>query len=453
VNPNAELDTGFDSWDAEWNAFADLEEDLSDILDPDHLESAVMIDDQGRFLDWNESEGKEVALNLPSRDAPLVPHTGSDFIGFTEKSGFGLSATRSSGTLEGLNARFDVESAPLETKGESLGMEEVSDGLNVPTLNLADMLEAPRRDTGFAAPAETHGFLDSSAPAVDVSDLERDMPMLDLMDAIEPRQPKNAVTAPVDAPSLETGLPMESEPDFSEPMVEATTLEAVPLETVQPVPSEPVQPVAVQVPQPTPVLEPIAPVVAPVPMVASAPTPSVVTTLDPVVSSVPVMPAVTTLRRVFDATDLLEAQQKLVDVLAMPRVPLVVFLGRSAQACAEQLKNVQSIALAELRDDGLASVHRVNAHDSFRKLLLEISDSTVDAPADLTVADLSDLELDEVVLPVSAPHLVLTKLEKDAQSGRVLGTLSLSGPVGLRSGAQFLKAVVTRLESPITLML
>ena len=166
------------------------------------------------------------------------------------------------------------------------------------------------------------------------------------------------------------------------------------------------------------------------------------------------MPAVTTLRRHFDATDLLEAQNKLVEVLEMPRVPLVIFLGRAAERCSSQLPNVRSIALAELRDEGLVSVHHLSANDSFRKLLLEIDSSSVETAADLTIADLSDLELDEVVLPVTGPHLLLTKLESDpSKPGRLRGTLSLSGPVGLRSGAAFLKAVVTRLESPITLML
>jgi hypothetical protein len=49
--------------------------------------------------------------------------------------------------------------------------------------------------------------------------------------------------------------------------------------------------------------------------------------------------------------------------------------------------------------------------------------------------------------------LLLTRLVPHPEKpGHIRGTLALSGTVGLRSGANFLKAVAIRLESPITLM-
>jgi hypothetical protein len=181
--------------------------------------------------------------------------------------------------------------------------------------------------------------------------------------------------------------------------------------------------------------------------------PKAAQTIQPSISSTMMMPATTTLRRYFDATDLLDAQAKLFEILAMPEVPLMVFLGRAAERCSSELPNVNSIALAELGDEGLRNVCRINPHESFRRVLLEINQATDLSEVDLTVADISDLELDEVVLPVVGTHLLLTRLIPHPEKpGHVRGTLALSGTVGLRSGANFLKAVAIRLESPITLM-
>jgi hypothetical protein len=429
VNPNADFDTDNASWDLNLSGLADFEAELSDLLDPDHFETEVPIDDQGNFLNWSDHEARLVSQPMPSRDAPLLAPASSDLLGFSEKGGFGLSPTKTSSPLEEINSKLKLDNTPIEMKrGESLGMD---DDLEAASLDLDDLMESVKpsasgfNTTGFNAA----GF--NNAPAAVTSGLAPDdfsagVPMMDLFDAIEPR-PAKAVPPEVNSPATSD----------LEPTLEAVTLPEPTVELTAPV----------EAPLP-------ASVSAAAPAPAPAPVPTVVTRLDPVVSSVPVMPAVTTLRRHFDATDLLEAQNKLVEVLAMPRVPLVIFLGRAAERCSSQLPNVNSIALAELRDEGLVSVHHLSANDSFRKLLLEINESSVETAADLTIADLSDLELDEVVLPVSGPHLLLTKLEADpGKPGRVRGTLSLSGPVGLRSGAAFLKAVVIRLESPITLML
>ena len=455
MNPNTDFDTDNASWDLSASGLADFEAELSDLLDPDHFETEVAIDDQGNFLNWSDSEARLVSQPLPSRDAPLLAPASSDLLGFSEKGGFGLSPIKTSSKREQINAKLRIDDAPMELKrGESLGME---DDLDSASLELDDLMQPAKPSaSGFASVAAA-----PKAPESAADDLLADVPMMDLFDAIEPRAAKPSRKAELPSAPAANLEPVSLEPTYLEPV----NLEPVNFEAAQPAPvsdfgfeSVSLAPMsaAPEISQATlPVSVPApSPVAASVPVPNTTAAPSVVTRLDPVVSSVPVMPAVTTLRRHFDATDLLEAQNKLVEVLEMPRVPLVIFLGRAAERCSSQLPNVRSLALAELRDEGLVSVHHLSANDSFRKLLLEIDSSSVETAADLTIADLSDLELDEVVLPVTGPHLLLTKLESDpSKPGRLRGTLSLSGPVGLRSGAAFLKAVVTRLESPITLML
>ena len=465
VNPNTDFDTDNASWDLSMSGLADFEAELSDLLDPDHFETEVAIDDQGNFLNWSDSEARLVSQPLPSRDAPLLAPASSDLLGFSEKGGFGLSPIKTSSKREQLNAKLKLDDAPMELKrGENLGMEDDLDGAS---LELDDLMQPAKPSaSGFASVAAA-----PKAPEALADDLLAAVPMMDLFDAIEPQAAKPSRKTEFPSAPAARSAPAELaavslEPVNLEPVMKPVNLEPVNFEAVQPEPvsdfgfesislAPPVAaPVQTPIQAPLPVSVPAPSAVTSSTVTSSAASPSVVTRLEAVVSSVPVMPAVTTLRRHFDATDLLEAQNKLVEVLEMPRVPLVIFLGRAAERCSSQLPNVRSIALAELRDEGLVSIHHLSAHDSFRKLLLEIDNSSVETAADLTIADLSDLELDEVVLPVTGPHLLLTKLESDpSKPGRIRGTLSLSGPVGLRSGAAFLKAVVTRLESPITLML
>jgi len=157
----------------------------------------------------------------------------------------------------------------------------------------------------------------------------------------------------------------------------------------------------------------------------------------------------TVLRRHFDARDLLEAQGKLSSLLNMHGIPLVVFVARAAERCAGELPGTNVVVVAELTDFGIESQFRMKPLESFRKVLLEQS-ALDDLPADLTVLDLSDLEIDDMVLPLVGRHLILSRIQRDGDV--VQGTLTLSGDLPLRVGAAFLKAVSSRLESPITLM-
>ena len=178
---------------------------------------------------------------------------------------------------------------------------------------------------------------------------------------------------------------------------------------------------------------------------------SVGVALAPEASNVPMMPATTTLRRHFDATDLVEAQSKLHAVLG--RVPLAVFLGRAAERCSGELPGVSRVALAELQENGLVGTGAISSAENFRQVLEDLKSAGEHGLEDLAVADISDLGLDEVVLPMAGAHLMLTRLVPHPErSGRLRGTVTLSGAISLKSGASFLDAIVKRLESPITLM-
>jgi hypothetical protein len=180
---------------------------------------------------------------------------------------------------------------------------------------------------------------------------------------------------------------------------------------------------------------------------------SVAAVLAPEIMNVPMMPATTTLRRHFDATDLIEAQIRLRHALRPLEVPMVALLGRAAERCSLELPGVRSIALAELADNGIAVTAKIKAVESFREVLAGISEGSSGVRGDLSVVDISDLGLDEVVLPLAGPHLLLTRLSPHPDKpGRMRGTVSLSGLVNLRAGASFLDQVVSKLEAPITLM-
>jgi hypothetical protein len=180
---------------------------------------------------------------------------------------------------------------------------------------------------------------------------------------------------------------------------------------------------------------------------------SVAAVLAPEIMNVPMMPATTTLRRHFDATDLIEAQIRLRHALRPLEVPMVALLGRAAERCSLELPGVRSIALAELADKGIEVTAKIKAVESFREVLAGISEGSSGVRGDLSVVDISDLGLDEVVLPLAGPHLLLTRLSPHPDKpGRMRGTVSLSGLVNLRAGASFLDQVVSKLEAPITLM-
>jgi hypothetical protein len=159
------------------------------------------------------------------------------------------------------------------------------------------------------------------------------------------------------------------------------------------------------------------------------------------------------IRHHFDATSLFEGRLRLREVMELPRVPMAIFLGRASSRSLEMLPGVKSINLAELREESLETVCRLNAGDSFHMVLQNIDRPHELETADLTVGDLSELDVDEVTLPLPGRQLLLARIAPDpVREGRLRGTLVLVGEPRLRAGATFLKSVASRLESPITLM-
>jgi hypothetical protein len=157
--------------------------------------------------------------------------------------------------------------------------------------------------------------------------------------------------------------------------------------------------------------------------------------------------------RYFDATEFVAASNKLHTSLNLSHNPHTVFLARAAERSLSQLPNHQTITVADLRDDGFVPLWDAPAGSTFGDLLKALNHPSHAGEADLYITDLSELELDEVSLPLPGTHLMLSRLRPDPdRPERVRGTLSLIGRVGVRSGAVFLKLVKEYLESPITLM-
>lgn len=157
------------------------------------------------------------------------------------------------------------------------------------------------------------------------------------------------------------------------------------------------------------------------------------------------------MRRHFDATALLDAQKKLSGLLQLGEIPLQVLLGRAAQLASSSIPGVRLVALAELGDEGLEPRHQIGAHDSLRQVITE--PKRMDFAPSLLVTDVSSLELDELELPTPILSLMLIRLAPSPENPeRLRGTLSLNGQVSALQGANFLKALVNLLESPLSLM-
>lgn len=163
----------------------------------------------------------------------------------------------------------------------------------------------------------------------------------------------------------------------------------------------------------------------------------------------PVPAGGTMLRRYFDAAALLDAQLQLTSALDGREPPLAIFLARAAHQALAELGGATGIALAMVHDDGLRGLNVPGLLGSFRDAARDLAAAT-DEPleADLAVVDASELELDELVMPVPGALLTLGRLREGDELG---GTLVLSGRFPARSGAAFLARVAGLLEAPIRL--
>jgi hypothetical protein len=444
-------DTEPNQFDVGMALFQSLETDLIDILDPDSFESEITIDDKGRFLAWLEAEARMGSQPLPSMDEinAVMPTPTDLFAPSPRANSFGISEPsprRSSFGVDGLNTKLNLESSKLEESSESPASALGPAGSTTDPLDsVMNTKTSPKKQTdafGFDEMpfADIEAMLDAATAKL--------APIVNPIAEIAPE----AVNTPNQTETPKPVARFKRNPMGTDIDEQSNINKTVPEK--QFVPWDEVEASTTpEIPEPAKLEQQVTQTLNTETVSSKLEIPKPAQTIQPSISSTMMMPATTTLRRYFDATDLLDAQAKLFEILAMPEVPLMVFLGRAAERCSSELPNVNSIALAELGDEGLRNVCRINPHESFRRVLMEINQATDLSEVDLTVADISDLELDEVVLPVIGTHLLLTRLVPHPEKpGHIRGTLALSGTVGLRSGANFLKAVAIRLESPITLM-
>ncbi|MBB6099175.1 hypothetical protein HNR42_002611 [Deinobacterium chartae] len=253
----------------------------------------------------------------------------------------------------------------------------------------------------------------------------------------------------------------EAEPDAA-PEPDAAALEpAFGFDTpAEPLPTQP-QPFYAPEPEPTPTDS--EPFYAPEPQRAEAHVPvapsheGVLGVVPPIAGALneqaaeptaaqPVVPArpALALRRSFDATALGDASSRLEGLLG--RVPLVFWLARAAQRHADLIGGGR----VGLLDAGTAQTLLPETLEGDFRASLSSFGAAAAGSAALTVVDAGELGVDEVTLPVEGATLSLSRLE----DGRA--SLLLSGHTGtadgLRSGAEFLRAVTADLENPIVLM-
>ncbi|MEM7734980.1 MAG: hypothetical protein AAF267_04250 [Deinococcota bacterium] len=172
------------------------------------------------------------------------------------------------------------------------------------------------------------------------------------------------------------------------------------------------------------------------------------------------------LQRHFNASFMLEAADRLKDVLDIPDIPIVVFLGRAAERCLGRLDGHDVVSVAQLAGSSFVPSFQVPQQESFRRVLMakrqadahqtapdpHMNPSSDASERPLLVADISELELDGLNTFLEGSHLLLTRLQTDPAHQHLRGTLTLIGDIDLQAGALFLKAVKDALESPITLM-
>ncbi|WP_083865859.1 E3 binding domain-containing protein [Deinococcus peraridilitoris] len=247
---------------------------------------------------------------------------------------------------------------------------------------------------------------------------------------------------PAQAEPAQSEPAQASQPDFADtpefeepeqPPVAATHLEptvvqeAVSTPDVQP---EPMQP---QVVEPTVVTPPVQPQ-------ATAPTSAVYAEE----LAAPTAQRYATLRLSFDASALSSARTHLAEHFERP-APLSVFVARAASRRIDLLK-LQSVGVYGVGDEVLP-VATPNLTADFRAAVDDLHGAEGGQLSDLMVVDAGELGLDELQLPAGDLTLSLGRIRDGS------ATLTLTGPVSVRSGASFLQGVAELLETPIRLML
>ncbi len=162
------------------------------------------------------------------------------------------------------------------------------------------------------------------------------------------------------------------------------------------------------------------------------------------------------LRRHVDVSALASAQlavsQELGHEEPLGAAPFV--LRAVAKAAAEMGGGFGQVALAAFGEG--VTLRRVDgaATRPFAEIVGELSGPGVEEDeAGLVVADLSGLDVDEVVLDLDLPVLSLGRILYDNQRGGYRSTLTLAGDLPGEAGARLLSRVAELLDSPVRLVM
>ena len=176
----------------------------------------------------------------------------------------------------------------------------------------------------------------------------------------------------------------------------------------------------------------------------------------PSVDGLPLARLPTVLRRHVDVSALASAQLAVSQELGYEE-PLnaAPFLLRAVAKAAAELESARGqVALAAF--GGGVTLRRVDgaATRPFAEIVRELQGpGGEEDEAGLVAADLSGLDVDEVVLDVGVPVVSLGRILYDNQSGGYRSTLTLAGDLPADAGARLLSRVAELLDSPVRLVM
>jgi hypothetical protein len=161
-------------------------------------------------------------------------------------------------------------------------------------------------------------------------------------------------------------------------------------------------------------------------------------------------------RRQVDLSNLVAAQADVARDLGLDEpVPAIAFLARAA---AKALAGGGRVAIAHFDAESIHVTPFEAAERPFGEVVeslarLARAPTTMGGRADLIVADLSDLELDEAVLHLGAPVLAIGRVLIDSSTGGRRATLAVSGDALGRDAAKILARAADLLETPVRIVL
>jgi hypothetical protein len=258
--------------------------------------------------------------------------------------------------------------------------------------------------------------------------------------------------------SLESQVPVLTEPEVSPPVIHFETEPVAPEPMIVHFDPEP-EPLAIQPVEPEPVHEAV---VAEQPVFeevqhepAVEPVPAEVAPVMPFASSEPAALSAgvhkdffntNVLRRQFHASALNDIRAQISKALNGRDVQLGVFVGRAAQRGLYLLGTTEEVTLHKLEEQ-LVPLTTAGLHHSFIEAVQSVNHADVGEAKGLAIVDASNLGVDDLIVPTKGALLSLGRISND------LGTLTLSGDFPAKAGAEFLAQVAGALETPVGLVL